>query len=49
MTTRTFIVIVLLMTGLPICLYVRHHRMKDLDVKFGLFSGFKIHCSFFKD
>ena len=49
MAIEIVFVIILLMIGLPICLYVRHHRMKDLDVKISIFSGIKISYSFFKE
>ena len=48
MIAVTFIIILLIIM-IPLCLYVRHHRMKDIAVKLALFSGIQIKLSFYKD
>ena len=42
-------IIVLLIIIIPLCFYVRHHRMKNIAVKLALFSGIQIKLSFYKD
>ena len=42
-------IIMPLIVLLPVWIYVRNHRMKDIHVKLALFSGIDIKCSFYKE
>nr|DAX07995.1 MAG TPA: hypothetical protein [Bacteriophage sp.] len=42
-------IVMLLIVLLPVWIYVRSHRMKDIHVKLALFSGIDIKCSFYKN
>nr|DAH62601.1 MAG TPA: cytokine receptor common subunit [Caudoviricetes sp.] len=48
MMVALLFIIVLLIILVPFCLYVRHHRMKDLHVNLSLFKGIEFKCSFYK-
>ena len=49
MMVALLFIIILLIVLLPVWIYVRHHRMKDIRVKLALFRGIDIKCSFYKD